>query len=65
MGMQIATSDPNMISAVQEVCVVELLILVAFALANSQVNIAQFHPFPGQGIVYGTKRGKVRTFSKS
>jgi hypothetical protein len=29
------------------------------------VNVAQFHPFPGHGIVYGTKRGKVRKFSKS
>lgn len=30
-----------------------------------QVNIAQFHPFAGHGIVYGTKRGKIRTFSKT
>lgn len=27
-----------------------------------QVNIAQFHPIPGNGIVYGTKRGKVKVF---
>lgn len=27
-----------------------------------EVNIAQFHPFPGCGIIYGTKRGKVRVF---
>ena len=30
-----------------------------------QVNIAQFHPYPGHGIVYGTKRGKIRSFSKA
>jgi hypothetical protein len=29
---------------------------------RSQVNIAQFHPIPGNGIVYGTKRGKVKVF---
>lgn len=28
-----------------------------------QVNIAQFHPVPGSGVLYGTKRGKVRVFS--
>mmetsp|Transcript_11759 Transcript_11759/g.21827 ORF Transcript_11759/g.21827 Transcript_11759/m.21827 type:complete len:712 (+) Transcript_11759:58-2193(+) len=27
-----------------------------------EVNIAQFHPIPGSGILYGTKRGKVRVF---
>jgi hypothetical protein len=29
-----------------------------------QVNIAQFHPFPGVGLVYGTKRGRVRVFRR-
>ena len=29
---------------------------------SPQVNIAQFHPIPGNGIVYGTKRGKVKVF---
>lgn len=28
-----------------------------------QVNIAQFLSIPGQGVVYGTKRGKVRSFT--
>mmetsp|Transcript_22029 Transcript_22029/g.32108 ORF Transcript_22029/g.32108 Transcript_22029/m.32108 type:complete len:522 (+) Transcript_22029:222-1787(+) len=27
-----------------------------------EVNIAQFHPVPGCGILYGTKRGRVRVF---
>ena len=31
----------------------------------SQVNIAQFHPIPGNGIVYGTKRGKVKVFYRN
>ena len=26
---------------------------------DDEVNIAQFHPDAGSGIVYGTKRGKV------
>ena len=30
-----------------------------------QVNIAQFHPVPGNGIVYGTKRGKVKVFYRN
>jgi hypothetical protein len=29
---------------------------------DDEVNIAQFHALPGQGIVYGTKRGKIRSF---
>ena len=29
-----------------------------------QVNIAQFHPYPGVGLVYGTKRGRVRVFRR-
>jgi hypothetical protein len=27
--------------------------------ASDQVNIGMFHPFPGMGIVYGTRQGKV------
>lgn len=29
---------------------------------EDEVNIAQFHPMPGYGLVYGTKRGKTRAF---
>jgi activator-of-BECN1-regulated-autophagy protein 1 len=29
---------------------------------EDEVNIAQFHPIPGMGMLYGTKRGKVRMF---
>eukprot|EP00598_Pedospumella_elongata_P002972 CAMPEP_0184985292 /NCGR_PEP_ID=MMETSP1098-20130426/14038_1 /TAXON_ID=89044 /ORGANISM="Spumella elongata, Strain CCAP 955/1" /LENGTH=821 /DNA_ID=CAMNT_0027509371 /DNA_START=100 /DNA_END=2565 /DNA_ORIENTATION=+ len=32
---------------------------------EDEVNIAQFHPMPGHGVVYGTKRGKIRTFGKA
>ena len=32
---------------------------------EDEVNVAQWHPCPGQGIVYGTKRGKVRSFIKA
>ena len=32
---------------------------------DDEVNIAQFHAFPGLGIVYGTKRGKIRSFMRS
>lgn len=28
------------------------------------VNIAQFHPLSGRGLLYGTKRGKVRIFCR-
>lgn len=31
---------------------------------EDEVNIAQFHPISGMGILYGTKKGKVRTFRK-
>ncbi len=30
--------------------------------AEDEVNIAQFHPDPGKGLLYGTKKGKVRAF---
>ena len=29
---------------------------------EDEVNIAHFHPIPGQGLVYGTKKGKVRVY---
>jgi len=32
---------------------------------DDEVNIAQFHPLPGHGVVYGTKRGKIRTFARA
>ncbi|WJX67890.1 hypothetical protein P8452_52317 [Trifolium repens] len=28
--------------------------------AEDEVNVAYFHPFPGGGLVYGTKEGKLR-----
>lgn len=31
---------------------------------EDEVNIALFHPDAGQGIVYGTKVGKVRKFQR-
>ena len=31
---------------------------------DDEVNIAQFHPTPGSGILYGTKKGKVRVFQR-
>ncbi|CAJ2651835.1 uncharacterized protein LOC123913738 isoform X2 [Trifolium pratense] len=30
--------------------------------AEDEVNVACFHPFPGSGLVYGTKEGKLRVF---
>ncbi|XP_057424462.1 uncharacterized protein LOC130718039 isoform X3 [Lotus japonicus] len=30
--------------------------------ADDEVNVACFHPFPGGGLVYGTKEGKLRIF---
>jgi WD40 repeat protein len=30
-----------------------------------EVNIAQFHPLPGGGLIYGTKRGRVRVFKRA
>ncbi len=30
-----------------------------------QVNVAQFHPLSGNGVVYGTKKGRVRVFAKA
>ncbi|KAL5068017.1 hypothetical protein RYX36_018904 [Vicia faba] len=30
--------------------------------AEDEVNVACFHPFPGGGLVYGTKEGKLRVF---
>ena len=33
--------------------------------SDDEVNIAQYHPVAGHGIVYGTKRGKIRTFTRS
>lgn len=33
--------------------------------AEDEVNVAQFHPASGGGIVYGTKRGLVRIFNRA
>lgn len=30
--------------------------------AEDEVNVACFHPFPGGGLVYGTKEGKLKVF---
>ena len=32
---------------------------------QDEVNIAQFHPVPGNGILYGTKMGKIRRYLRS
>jgi activating molecule in BECN1-regulated autophagy protein 1 len=29
---------------------------------DDEVNIAQFHPHPGYGFVYGTKSGHIRLY---
>ena len=44
-------------------CLVQLF--ANFKIICFQVNIAQFHPVPGNGIVYGTKRGKVKVFYRN
>ena len=31
---------------------------------EDEVNIAQFHPLPGNGVLYGTKRGKIRKYQR-
>ena len=31
---------------------------------EDEVNIAQFHPNAGYGLLYGTKRGKVKVFRR-
>lgn len=33
--------------------------------SDDEVNIAQFHPTPGFGIIYGTKKGRIRTYVRS
>jgi hypothetical protein len=35
------------------------LISVVKTEADEDVNIALFHPYPGFGMVYGTKQGKI------
>lgn len=32
---------------------------------EDEVNIAQFHPIPGNGILYGTKKGRIRKYQRS
>lgn len=31
---------------------------------EDEVNIAQFHPVAGNGILYGTKKGKIRKYQR-
>ena len=31
---------------------------------EDEVNIAQFHPIAGNGILYGTKNGKIRKYQR-
>jgi activating molecule in BECN1-regulated autophagy protein 1 len=33
--------------------------------SEDEVNIAQFHPVPGNGILYGTKKGRIRKYQRS
>ncbi len=32
------------------------------AVLEDEVNVAAWHPFPGGGMLYGTKEGKLRLF---
>ena len=32
---------------------------------EDEVNIAQFHPLPGNGVLYGTKKGKIRKYQRT
>lgn len=43
----------------------KLPIVAAMTDEVDEVNIAQFHPLPGGGIIYGTKRGRVRVFKRT
>lgn len=33
--------------------------------SEDEVNIAQFHPIHGNGVLYGTKKGKVRVYRRT
>jgi hypothetical protein len=41
-----------------------VLFIFSIFFISHQVNIAQFHVMCGAGVLYGTKRGKVRVFRR-
>ncbi|XP_028778583.1 uncharacterized protein LOC114735091 isoform X1 [Neltuma alba] len=38
----------------------DMKLVMVLPSAEDEVNVACFHPFPGRGLVYGTKEGKLR-----
>jgi len=62
----VVEDHPHSLVACEVIDVVDKKIKTVSIMADTEdeVNIAQFHPTPGSGILYGTKRGKVRVFQR-
>jgi activator-of-BECN1-regulated-autophagy protein 1 len=64
-GLVVGHREPKAVCEIISLIDEEFNSVCTIADNEDEVNIAQFHPIPGFGIVYGTKRGKVRTVSRS
>jgi len=62
----VVEDHPHSLVACEVIDIMEKDIKTVSIMADSddEVNIAQFHPTPGSGILYGTKKGKVRVFQR-
>ncbi|XP_054810721.1 uncharacterized protein LOC129312118 isoform X2 [Prosopis cineraria] len=48
------------LTSIQVYRVSDMKLVMVLPSAEDEVNVACFHPFPGRGLVYGTKEGKLR-----
>lgn len=62
----VVEDHPHSLVACEVIDIMDKKIKTVSIMADTEdeVNIAQFHPTPGSGILYGTKRGKVRVFQR-
>jgi len=62
----VVEDHPHSLVACEVIDIMDRNIKTVSIMADTEdeVNIAQFHPTPGSGILYGTKRGKVRVFQR-
>ncbi len=64
-GIVVGHSEPKAVCEIVNLMSDDLESVCVVADEEDEVNIAQFHPTPGMGVVYGTKRGKVRIITRS
>lgn len=64
-GLVVGHREPKAVCEIMSLISEDLDSVCTITDDEDEVNIAQFHPSPGVGVVYGTKRGKVRILARS